>query len=213
MMTWLIILGFAISSSIDNLGVGMSYGVRNIRIGLISNLLVAVICFVFSEAGISFGKWISIIMPGVLPILVGAFLLFIIGIRIILLSAPRKKETAPDETMTTLPSPQNITAILEHPEIIDTDRSGEIGLGEAFFLGIALSANALTNGLGAGLLGFSPLAISLTAAIGSFITVWLGVYIGKKMADVQIGSYTLGQFGTIISGIILLIIAATTLLH
>jgi putative sporulation protein YtaF len=209
-MTWLIILGFAISSSVDNLGVGISYGIRNIRIGLISNLLVAVICFVFSETGILFGKWLSIIMPGVLPVLIGAFLLFIIGIRIILLTAPRSKQLSNEKVTKEVTRTQNITEILENPEIADADNSGEIGLGEASILGIALSANALTNGLGAGLLGLSPLAISLTAAVGSFITVWLGVYLGQKVADVRIGSYTLGEFGTILSGIILLVIATTT---
>ncbi|HEY3426428.1 MAG TPA: sporulation membrane protein YtaF [Negativicutes bacterium] len=212
-MTWLMVLGFAISSSVDNLGVGISYGIRNIRIGLISNLLVAVICFVFSEAGISFGKWLSIIMPGVLPVMVGAFLLFIIGIRIILLTAPRSKHQSNDEVRSKVTQPQGITAILENPELADADKSGEIGLGEAIVLGIALSANALTNGLGAGLLNLSPLAISLTAAIGSFLTVWLGVYLGKKVVAVRIGGYTLGEFGTILSGIILLVIATTTFLR
>lgn len=211
MMTWLIILGFAISSSVDNLGVGISYGIRNIRIGLISNLLIAVICFVFSESGILFGKWLSVIMPGVLPVLVGALLLFIIGIRIILLTAPRK-QISNDEVTKKVTQTKSITAILENPEIADVDKSGEIGHGEAIILGIALSANALTNGLGAGLLGLSPLAISLTAAVGSFITVWLGVCLGQKVADVRIGSYTLGEFGTILSGIILLVIATTTFL-
>jgi putative sporulation protein YtaF len=206
------ILGFAISSSVDNLGVGLSYGIRNIRIGLLSNIVVAVICFLFSEAGISFGKWISLIMPGILPAIVGAFLLVIIGIRIILLTTSHKRQLVNDETTTTITQSKRIRVILENPEIADTDRSGEIGLGEAIILGIALSANALTNGLGAGLLGFSPLAISLTAAIGSFITVWLGVYLGQKVADVRIGCYTLGEFGTILSGFILLVIATTTFL-
>lgn len=212
-MSWLIVLGFAISSSVDNLGVGMSYGIRNIRIGLVSNLLVAMICFVFSAAGILFGKWFSIMMPGLFPVLVGAFLLFVIGIRIILLTTPHSKRMSTDQDDHLLVHTKSIAAILDNPEIADADRSGEIGLGEAIFLGIALSANALTNGLGAGLLGFSPLAISSATAIGSFITIWLGVYLGKKLADVQIGSYTLGELGTIISGIILLIIATTTFFH
>lgn len=212
-MSWLIVLAFAISASVDNLGVGMSYGIRNIRIGLVSNLLVAIICFIFSVAGISFGKWFSIIMPGLLPVLVGAFLLFVIGIRIILLTGPHRTRVATDEGTEQLSHKKTIAAILDNPEIADADRSGEIGLSEAIFLGIALSANALTNGLGAGLLGFSPLAISAATAIGSFITIWLGVHVGKKMVDVRIGSYTLGEFGTIISGIILLVIATTTFFH
>ena len=69
--------------------------------------------------------------------------------------------------------------------IDELDSSGQenvryIGWVESSVLGVALSANALTNGLGAGLLGLSPLAISLTSAFGSFITVWLGVMVGQK---------------------------------
>ncbi|SCW54863.1 putative sporulation protein YtaF [Paenibacillus tianmuensis] len=162
-MTWLLIVGFAVSSSLDNLGVGISYGIRKIRVGVLSNLLIAIICFLFSETGILFGQWLSNILPGMFPVLVSAFILMVIG------------------------------------------------LGESVVLGIALSANAVTNGLSAGLLGLSPLAISLTAAQGSFISVWFGVIIGRKVAGVRIGAFTLGQFGTLISGVILLVIAGNSL--
>lgn len=46
--------------------------------------------------------------------------------------------------------------------------------------------------------------------MGSFISVWAGVKLGYKLAAVRFGSFTLGEFGTIISGIIILIIAITT---
>ncbi len=210
-MEWLIILGFTLSSSIDNLGVGISYGIRSIRVGLLSNLLISVICFLFSITGIVFGHWLSESLPGIMPVVIGALLLFIIGVRIILLAVPRKKKLAANAAETSR-SAKSVTGILQNPELADFDKSGEIGLGEAVFLGIALSANALTNGLGAGLLGLSPLLISLLAAIGSFITVWAGVAAGQKVAHVRIGSFTLGQFGTIISGVLLLVIACNALL-
>lgn len=206
---WLIILGFAISSSLDNLGVGISYGVREIRIRWFSNLLIAAICFLFSFLGIVFGKWIAAITPGVLPDLVAAVLLIVIGIRIILLAVPRKKQASEINQATIK---QGIKGILANPESADFDNSNEIGIGEACLLGVALSANALTNGLSAGLLGFSPLAISLTAAVGSFLTVWLGVAIGRKVAAIRIGKFTLGQFSTLLSGIILVLIALNNLL-
>ncbi|MGE7764935.1 sporulation membrane protein YtaF [Peribacillus sp. NPDC096540] len=204
-MSWLIILAFAVSSSVDNLGVSISYGIRKIRIGLGANLLIGFICFLMSIAGISFGVWLSKILPGMFPVIIGAFFLIIIGIRIILLATPRKKVLAVSHEHSN-PSP-SMKGVLKNPEAADVDNSGEIGWGEAVILGVALSANALTNGLGAGLLGFSPLAISLTAAIGSIISVWAGVKLGHKLASVRIGSFTLGEFGTIISGIIILIIA------
>ncbi|WP_312470888.1 sporulation membrane protein YtaF [Neobacillus sp.] len=208
-MSWLIILAFAVSSSVDNLGVGISYGIRKIRIGLGANLLIGLICFLMSIVGITFGIWLSKILPGIFPVIIGAFFLLIIGIRIILLGAPRKKRTVAVSTESGQHQSPSMKGILRNPEVADVDNSGEIGLGEALLLGVALSANALTNGLGAGLLGFSPLEISLTAAIGSIISVWAGVKLGHKLADVRIGSFTLGEFGTIISGIIIIIIAFT----
>ncbi|MBS4198351.1 sporulation membrane protein YtaF [Bacillus sp. FJAT-49732] len=206
--TWLIILAFAVSSSIDNLGVGISYGIRKIHIRTGPNCMIAVICFLFSMAGISFGIWLSKILPGMLPVIFGSFLLFVIGLRIILLATPRKKGNE-KEVITSDKQPKGIESILKNPELADIDKSGEIGWGEAILLGVALSANALTNGLGAGLLGLSPLAISITAAIGSFISVWAGVNVGAKLANVRIGKFTVGQFGTVLSGAIILVIAFT----
>jgi putative sporulation protein YtaF len=211
-MAWLIILGFAVSSSLDNLGVGISYGIRSIRIGFVSNFIIALICFLFSEAGILFGQWFSRILPGILPVLVGTFLMIVIGIRIILLTIPRKQKRISNEVVANDKTANNFKGILKNPEIADADQSGEIGVGEAVILGIALSANAITNGLSAGLFGLSPLAISLTAAIGSFLTVWAGVALGRKAASIRIGRLTLGQFGTLLSGVIILAIACHTLL-
>lgn len=207
-MAWLLILGFAISSSLDNLGVGISYGIRKIRIGIISNLLIAGVCFLFSYSGIWFGKWISSVLPGILPVLLSAFILVIIGLRIILLAVPRKQQDVAD----TNSKAKGFGAILKNPERIDLDNSKDIGIIESLILGVALSANALTNGLSAGLLGLSPLAISLTAALGSFVTVWSGVWLGGRVANIRIGSFTLGQFGTLVSGVILLIIAVDNFL-
>ncbi|MDR3565655.1 MAG: sporulation membrane protein YtaF [Negativicutes bacterium] len=209
-MDWLVILGLATSSSLDNFGVGIAYGIRNIRISWVSNLVIAAICFMFSMAGIFSGLWIAKVLPGLFPTLIGAFLLFIIGLRIILLAVPRKKQATNRESAPLTGHTTNIIEMLEYPEIADADKSGEISFGESIMLGIALSANALTNGLGAGLLGLSPFAISLTAAIGSFITVWTGALLGKKVTHVRIGSFTLGEAGTALSGIILIVIAAET---
>ncbi|MGG4264374.1 sporulation membrane protein YtaF [Peribacillus simplex] len=207
-MAWLLILGFALSSSLDNFGVGISYGIRKIRIKIFSNLFIAIICFLFSITGIVFGRWLSTILPGMFPIIVAFVLLTLIGLRIILLAVPRKNQMAKEVDK----KPKSIKGILKNPESVDMDQSGYIGWGESIILGIALSANALTNGLGAGLLGLSPLAISLTAAFGSFITVWTGVIVGQKVANVRIGKFTLGQFGTMLSGIIILVLASIQLL-
>jgi putative sporulation protein YtaF len=216
MVAWLLILGFAISSSLDNLGVGISYGIRGIRINYLSNLVIAVICFCLSMIGIITGQWLAQMLPGVFPVLIGALLLFIIGIRIVLLAAPRKKITDAHESSSDSTGEEaasgSLKGILQNPESVDKDKSGSIGFLEAVVLGVALAANAVTNGVGAGLMGLSPLAISLTAAIGSYITVWFGVVLGRKLSAVRIGSFTLGQFSTVLSGVIIILIACNTIL-
>ncbi|OQR55374.1 sporulation membrane protein YtaF [Bacillus sp. CDB3] len=198
MTAWMMVLALTFSSSIDNLGVGISYGIRNIRISHFSNLIISVICFLFSVAGIYFGLWLSKILPGIMPVVIGSFLLVVIGLRIVLLAIPRKVvEGAEGEVAST-----EINGLTKN-----IGESGGIGFVESIFLGVGLSANALTNGLGAGLFGLNPIAICVAAAIGSFITVWGGVALGRKIAHVRIGKFTLGQFGTLISGTLLLIIA------
>ncbi|MBN9216823.1 MAG: manganese efflux pump, partial [Mesorhizobium sp.] len=82
------IIGLAIASNIDNLAVGMSYGVRSIRIGFIANLIITAICFAFSEIGMISGEWIGRILPGDLPDFVAAGLLLLIGVRVLFLALP-----------------------------------------------------------------------------------------------------------------------------
>ncbi|MCJ7842029.1 manganese efflux pump [Lederbergia sp. NSJ-179] len=191
MSTWLIIALLTISSSIDNLGVGLSYGIRGIRISTYSNCIIALICFLFSVVGIYFGIWIAHILHGGLPTILGAVILAIIGIRIILLAKPTN-------------SPKTTYSLNKSVGLQD---SSYIGTGESIILGVALSANALTNGVGAGLLGISPILISFLAAAGSFFAIWAGVTWGFKLMNVRIGRFTLGEFGTFISGILLIFVA------
>ncbi|GKV66683.1 MULTISPECIES: sporulation membrane protein YtaF [Sporosarcina] len=196
-MTWLLIAGFAISSSIDNFGVGLSYGVQRVRIPALSNLLIAVICFVFSLLGIVSGVWLAELLPGILPDLIAFAVLSVIGLRIMVIALSQQKKRN--------------NGVLNEPEKMDFDGSSHISLGEALLLGVALSANALTNGIGAGLLELSALAIALSAAAGSYLTLWIGVALGVKLSGLRIGRMTVGQFGTFMSGVIILLIACTRL--
>lgn len=85
------ILLLSLSSSIDNFGVGLSYGIRNIRIGFLANFIIAIIAFIFSEMGILFGQYISKVFPGTLSDVIGTLFLFVIGLRIILMTIPQKR--------------------------------------------------------------------------------------------------------------------------
>ena len=90
-------------------------------------------------------RWIADILPGSLPDIVAAFLLFVIGIRIILMTTPRKKKKQNLQIEEKQDDKSYFEQILSKPEIADLDRSNEIGILESIILGSALSANALTN--------------------------------------------------------------------
>ncbi|EIT86961.1 sporulation protein YtaF [Fictibacillus macauensis ZFHKF-1] len=206
--TWITVLLLSISSSIDNFGVGISYGIRKIKVGFVANGIISAIAFVFSMVGIYSGRFLADLFPGTTAEIIATAFLFVIGIRIIMLTFPPKKEKQQtDESVTGV-----ITGYLHSPEKADLDQSGEIGFYEAIVLGIAISMNALTNGLGAGLMNVSPLALSLISALFSFGSIWLGVALGSKIANITIGKWSIGQFSTALSGVILLGIALHNLL-
>jgi len=113
-----------------------------------------------------------------------------IGVRILLLVAPRKTPAG---------NPGRSRLARWFSSVLAME-SGRIGFVEAVILGIALSANALANAVGAGLLHMPAVAVALTAATGSLITVALGVALGTSASRIRIGGIDLGRFGTLISG-------------
>jgi len=204
----LMLLGFTFASSIDNYAVAITYGLRRLRIPLSSNFLIAGVAFLFSYAGMSFGLFLKEILPDLLPTVIGAAILGILGLRIVLLAWPRNRRTTKKSKRNSdrgvLPSLEDA---FQAPETMDRDGNQVIGWGEAILLGVALSANALTNGVSAGLFGLPVIFLSGLTALGSFVSVWLGVLTGKTVARVHIGPLTIGQFGTLLSGALLVLIA------
>jgi putative sporulation protein YtaF len=200
----LTMLGFALSSSIDNFGVGVSYGVSNIKIGFISNTVIALIAFCFSIVGILSGNYVSKVMPGTVSTVVAAIVILFIGLRIIVIALTEKRKSRKSPSVA---KRHSLSTYRNEPREADKDKSGEISTLEAFVLGAAVAMDALTNGLGAGLLGLSPFAISTAVAVFSFIAIWCGVRLGVRVANMRVGSMSLGQFSTLISGGILLLIA------
>ena len=60
-----------------------------------------------------------------------------------------------------------VIQILRTPQMADVDRSGIISASEALLLGIALSLDSFGAGLGAAMIGFSPLLTALVISTAS----------------------------------------------
>ncbi|SER89827.1 sporulation membrane protein YtaF [Salipaludibacillus aurantiacus] len=181
----LFLLAFAVS--LDSFGVGVTYGLRKMRMPFISILLI-MLC---SGGAVLLAMWIgggiaSFLSPGYAETLGGA-LLILIGLYALYQAfkqSPKKPRIKEEMLMNfELKRLGIVINVLKKPMEADLDDSGSITGPEAFLLGAALSLDAFGAGMGAALLGVSPwfLAISVALSCGMFLT--LGKISGERLSQ------------------------------
>jgi putative sporulation protein YtaF len=78
-----------------------------------------------------------------------------------------------------------VIQILKQPSRADLDRSGNISAAEAALLGVALSLDAFGAGIGAALIGFTPLWTATVIAIASGSFIATGMKIGYHCSSLN----------------------------
>ncbi|KAM3100284.1 hypothetical protein ACKFKG_01350 [Phormidesmis sp. 146-35] len=68
------------SSNVDNFAVAVAYGVKKLKIGIFSNLLIAVVSALGTILSLSVGNVISRYLPGPVANVLGSSVLIVIGI-------------------------------------------------------------------------------------------------------------------------------------
>ncbi|MGA8833818.1 MAG: sporulation membrane protein YtaF [Desulfomonilaceae bacterium] len=196
----------ALSSNLDNIGVGTSYGARGINIPFSSNLLIAVITSAGTFVSMAIGNVISTIINPYLANTLGALLIGCTGIWVFIQEFSRRDEEKSDASelfqKTNLSNQsffRKMLTILDHPFLADTDFSGHISVKEGFLLAFALTLNNLTNGIGAGLLGLNIALTTASVVVLSIVTIWFGIQFGRYS-----GVHWFGRFSGRISGLILI---------
>lgn len=186
-MHWLTILFIGIASNLDNLGVGVSLGMRTMKIPQLSNFIIALISMAATYITLSLGKYVAHQIPYFYANLIGGLLITFIGIWTFWTSTKNNTHSMSD--------------ILQNPDRVDVDQNSFISWKESIPLGLALSLNALTNGFGAGISGISTTWTTISVGLFSFITVDLGIRAGYKISQTWIGKYA-----NQISGLLLIVI-------
>ncbi|KGE16311.1 sporulation membrane protein YtaF [Paenibacillus wynnii] len=195
----LLLLAFALS--LDGFGVGITYGLRKMKIPLLSILIISlcsgvVIC-VSMQVGVLLARVVS---PNAASV-IGAVILVLMGCWSLVQMLMQKEEdqgvirTKPLDLIEKIDKPEVFSLELRHlgiviqilrtPSSADMDDSGSISSVEAMILGIALSLDAFGAGLGAALLGFQPVWTSLVIAMFSGIFLVMGMKTGFRFS----GSY------------------------
>lgn len=224
----LIVLAFAVS--LDSFGVGITYGMRKIRIPLYSILIIAFCSgmMIFVAMGVAQGI-LFFLSPSIAEAL-GGIILIGLGMWALYNSYRTKNDhsaTADNDTdndrdnglkhgahrsLTSSGTEQFndtmdnshhekhnqteekvwtieikkfglVIQILRTPMVADIDRSGIISGKEAVILGTALALDAFGAGIGAALMGYSPLLTALIIGTMSSLFVYFGLRFGRIFAD------------------------------
>ncbi len=173
--------------------------------------LKSIIIIALCSAGVliiamTIGDLLEKVLPEQIVGKLGGFILILLGAWILYqFFRPEQAETPSNDEKTLInleiQSLGIVINILKKPMSADFDRSGTITGIEALMLGMALSLDAFGAGIGAAMLGFSPLALAVAAAVMSSTFVFAGMKAGIFLAG-----YSWVQKISFLPGLLLIIV-------
>jgi len=184
MFQFISLLLLAIAVSLDSFSVGFTYGMRKMRIPLKSIFIIACCSAVTMLGAMFLGELLTKIFPIYITEKLGGLILMLIGAWVLYqFFRPTKEVGEEEEVEKTIINFEIKTFgivinILRKPMTADIDKSGTITGVEAFLLGVALSLDAFGAGIGAALLGYSPIIMSVLVACMSSLFVSFGIKSG-----------------------------------
>jgi putative sporulation protein YtaF len=201
------IMALAISSNVDNLGVGIAYGIRGTCIRFPSNLLIALITGAGTLLAMLAGTTLYRFLRPELASLTGGLGMIGIGVWVIVHATGRlcKAESSTEQLQGpgSVISPHvmftHLMKFLDDPFFSDRVCSTHIHIRETALLGVALTLNNLVNGVAAGMLGLSLSLVTSFVAIFSILAIWAGRSAGRSYRYRWIG-----KAGGPVSGVLLI---------
>ena len=154
------LLSMSLILSIDSFGVGITYSIRNIKIGIKSKLVLFCTTFFITFLSISIGIMLFNFLPQFLPNMLGSFLLVFMGIWII------------------------FSDILKDPSLSDVDKSQSIDSKEAISLGFAMSADSLICGISYSMLSGFSTVFPVLVSVFQILFLSVGELLGKKIKSI-----------------------------
>jgi putative sporulation protein YtaF len=189
---------FALALNLDSFGAGMAYGARQIKVPLLSLLIISLISVAAIIISMLGGQIFLSFIPAGLAHRLGGILLIIIGLWV-LYQTRRSGQAAARDTQEE--NSENkmikihirplglIVQILREPARADLDSSGVISPGEALVLGMALAMDALGAGFAVSMLGLSIVLTSLVVGLGHFFLTYLGLQAGRTITNCGMGRH------------------------
>lgn len=208
----------AIPISLDCIGIGITYGIKNTYITPLAKFIIFSIFFIVTSVAVSIGTLIIEIFSLNFANAVGVILLVLMGLWIIYQSfKPKKKEFKSKEKMEIskrkiykfIIKPLGLTIkIIKNPSNSDLDHSNHIDAKEALYLGSAISIDAFCAGVGCSAIGITSFLFPLFISIFHIIFLSFGSFIGEKLSS---RTKIPDNIWSIISGVLLITIGISKL--
>lgn len=158
---------FGVSASLDSLLVGISFGLRRVKILLWQNLLISLVTFLGTCLSALLGIHLLPLLPSFQGGLIGSLILILLGIYYIakqILSALRNRRITLDR----------------NSELATASSREALSLPEIILLSLGLSVNNIGIGLSASMAGIRPASAAISTFFCSALFLLAGSRLGRS---------------------------------
>lgn len=170
-------LAFAFSSNIDNIAIGMSYGIKKIKISSKINIIIASLMAIITYITMFTSKSISNFFDVTIINKIGAYTLSFIGIYLLLKELFKKQKVEEEKILS------NIT------------------LKNVAIIVFTLSTNNVATGIAASMININIHFTFIFTLIFSFLLLYIGNRIGRNILNDKLEKYS-----NILSALIIIIL-------
>jgi len=188
---------FSVSSNLDNVVIGLAYGIKKIKIGITSNLIIATVTSTGTFLSMLVGVYILKFLPHAISNILGASVIIILGVYFVIQSIIELVNSSKSNELAL----KNISDMITYAEKSDLDSSGDINMKEALIVAFGLTFNNVGTGVAASITGVS---IQFTV-ICTFILSILTIIFGEAVGNHVLGKF-FGKYAPLFSGILLIIL-------
>lgn len=181
-MNFFSLLLLAITVSIDGFWGGFAFGLRKIKISFFSLLLISFWSVICTMIVMFIGQSLKNIIAFELARIIGAALLFLLGLLTLKEGFRQKKEhlSCKRNFITYNIKFKDLIKILRNPLLADIDNENDIKPAEGTVLGLAVAMDASIAAFTVSLLGFSPVLTPFLFGLTHFILIGSGNYIARQ---------------------------------
>lgn len=195
----------AICVSIDSLGIGLTYGLKDTKITLNSKLILFIIAIIITSISIFVGNFICKLFSPFFCNVLACIILCSMGLWIMLHSITKSKK----EYKFFIKFLGITIQIIRNPLSSDFNKSNKIEAKEAIYLGIALSLDSIGIAIGGSIVGILFPLFPILVGLFQLFFLSIGSYLGKKIKN---ASNIPENIWSILSGSLLIMIGISKLL-